>query len=89
VIETVPGNNIEPTTLVQPSVNTSVNSPNPVPTPTPTPTPPAPIPPVKTYTTSEVAKHDTRNDCWLILSNGIYDVTPFISRHPGGDKILR
>jgi cytochrome b involved in lipid metabolism len=38
---------------------------------------------------SEVAKHDNINDCWLIVSNKVYNVTNFISIHPGGsDKII-
>ncbi len=43
----------------------------------------------KTYTTEQVAQHSVKDDCWLILDNGVYDVTAFIPRHPGGDKILR
>lgn len=41
------------------------------------------------YTASEVSTHATKDDCWLILDNGVYDVTSFIPRHPGGEKILR
>eukprot|EP01027_Heterolobosea_sp_BB2_P006106 GEZU01009260.1.p1 GENE.GEZU01009260.1~~GEZU01009260.1.p1 ORF type:complete len:242 (+),score=32.69 GEZU01009260.1:47-772(+) len=44
----------------------------------------------KYYTREEVSKHNTRNDCWLIVCNKVYDVTPFISYHPGGEyAILR
>ncbi len=43
----------------------------------------------KTYTAAEVGTHATKGSCWLILDNDVYDVTSFISRHPGGDKILR
>jgi len=41
------------------------------------------------YTLAQVAEHNTKDDCWMILDNGVYDVTSFIPDHPGGDKILR
>jgi cytochrome b involved in lipid metabolism len=40
------------------------------------------------YTASDVSKHATPDDCWLIVDGGVYDVTSFVSKHPGGsDKI--
>ena len=40
------------------------------------------------YTLSDVAKHDTAEDCWAAIDGGVYDLTSWISRHPGGpDKI--
>jgi cytochrome b involved in lipid metabolism len=33
---------------------------------------------------SEIAKHNLRNDCWLLIDNKIYNVTSYISSHPGG-----
>lgn len=41
------------------------------------------------YTLAEVSTHATKDDCWLILDGGVYDVTSYIPRHPGGEKILR
>lgn len=40
--------------------------------------------PTKTYTASEVAKHRSSSDCWLIINNGVYNVSQFLSDHPGG-----
>lgn len=40
--------------------------------------------PTQTYTTAQVAEHSTENDCWIIISNEVYDVTKFIPQHPGG-----
>lgn len=38
----------------------------------------------KTYTASEVSQHSSETDCWIIISNNAYDVTSFLSEHPGG-----
>lgn len=32
----------------------------------------------------DVAQHSTAEDCWTIVDGNVYDVTPFVSRHPGG-----
>ncbi|OGI15394.1 hypothetical protein A3K63_05705 [Candidatus Micrarchaeota archaeon RBG_16_49_10] len=32
----------------------------------------------------ETAKHGSQDDCWLIIGGKVYDVTSFISLHPGG-----
>ena len=42
----------------------------------------------KQYTKEEVSLHNTKEDCWIIINNGVYDVTEFLSIHPGGDSIL-
>lgn len=39
-------------------------------------------------TVSEVKKHNTISDCWLILNNKAYNVTSFIGDHPGGLAIV-
>lgn len=42
------------------------------------------------YTMEEVAKHDNRqNGIWVTYKQGVYDITEFVDRHPGGSsKIL-
>ncbi len=40
----------------------------------------------KTFTKEEVAKHNKAEDCWIIVHNKVYDVTKFLSEHPGGKK---
>jgi fatty acid desaturase/predicted heme/steroid binding protein len=42
---------------------------------------------VKVLTWEEVAKHNNSDDCWLVVDGGVYDVTSWISQHPGGDVI--
>jgi hypothetical protein len=43
---------------------------------------------VRIFTKAEVAKHDTVNDCWMIINGKVYDVTPFVDEHPGGDILM-
>jgi len=42
-----------------------------------------------TYSLEEVAAHDNQDDCWLVIDNKVYDVTDFVSNHPGGEAILQ
>ncbi len=43
----------------------------------------------KTFTIDEVASHNSKTDCWTVVSGQVYELTDFINRHPGGDEILR
>jgi len=39
-------------------------------------------------TLAEIVKHNSQGDCWLLIDNRVYDVTAFISRHPGGSTAI-
>lgn len=36
----------------------------------------------------EVKKHNSADDCWLVLCGKVYDLTDFHKAHPGGSKII-
>ncbi|GAP86926.1 putative cytochrome b2 [Rosellinia necatrix] len=36
----------------------------------------------------EVAKHDNKDSCWVVIHGKAYDVTEFLPEHPGGMKII-
>lgn len=36
----------------------------------------------------EVAAHSSPEDCWAIVGDGVYDLTAWISRHPGGGPVI-
>lgn len=41
---------------------------------------------LKTYTMATVKKHKTRSSCWTVVGTGVYNLTKWISKHPGGSK---
>ncbi|KAK9055018.1 hypothetical protein SSX86_026097 [Deinandra increscens subsp. villosa] len=43
---------------------------------------------LKAYNKAEVSLHNKRTDCWIIIKDKVYDVTPYVEEHPGGDAIL-
>jgi cytochrome b involved in lipid metabolism len=40
------------------------------------------------YTVSQVSKHNKKSDCWTSINEGVYNVTPWISQHPGGAEAI-
>ena len=52
-------------------------------TPTPTPTPKATAEPAG-YTMEKVKANNTASSCWSIIDGNVYDLTRWISSHPGG-----
>lgn len=42
----------------------------------------------RTILWTELMKHTTKHDCWLLINDNVYDVTSYLAEHPGGDDIL-
>mmetsp|Transcript_23865 Transcript_23865/g.74601 ORF Transcript_23865/g.74601 Transcript_23865/m.74601 type:complete len:445 (-) Transcript_23865:37-1371(-) len=43
---------------------------------------------LRDFTLEEVAKHNSRDSCWIIIHDHVYDVTTWLTSHPGGDYML-
>ena len=41
------------------------------------------------YTLTEVAKHNKKTDAWIVINNKVANITDWISKHPGGDIIMK
>lgn len=40
------------------------------------------------YSLEDILSHNTEDDCWMVINDKVYDVTTYISMHPGGKAIL-
>jgi cytochrome b involved in lipid metabolism len=45
-------------------------------------------PSLPSYSSTEVARHHTACDAWIIIDGLVFDITRFLERHPGGSAIL-
>jgi cytochrome b involved in lipid metabolism len=45
-------------------------------------------PATKGFTRAEVAAKNSNSACWTIVGNKVYDLTQWISRHPGGSSSI-
>jgi hypothetical protein len=43
----------------------------------------------ESFTVEDVRLHNTSEDCWTIVGDGVYDVTSFVSRHPAGSSAIK
>ncbi|KAI9016321.1 FAD binding domain-containing protein [Phycomyces nitens] len=43
---------------------------------------------VEGYTLEDVAKHNTAEDCWVVVNGQVLNVTDFLADHPGGKKAI-
>jgi cytochrome b involved in lipid metabolism len=48
-----------------------------------------PDPVAKTYTSAQVASHNSGSSCWGVVSNSVYDLTSYVSSHPGGASAIQ
>ena len=40
----------------------------------------------QSYTLAQVQQHNTASDCWAAINGGVYNLTDWISQHPGGPE---
>ena len=40
----------------------------------------------QTYKMSDIESHNTQEACWSAINGSVYDLTTWVSRHPGGSK---
>merc|ERR1719281_2138055 len=40
------------------------------------------------YTLEEVAKHNKKGDCWVVVAGEVLNVNNFLSQHPGGELAI-
>lgn len=81
VATTTPEQPVVTATTTAPSVATS--------SPVGVTAPEKPVTPtVATYTLAQVSAHATANDCWTTMNGVVYNVTPFVSKHPGGVEAI-
>ncbi|EAS33115.3 cytochrome b2 [Coccidioides immitis RS] len=43
---------------------------------------------VQLVSSQEIAAHSSFSDCWIVVDNEVWDVTSFVSKHPGGSAII-
>ena len=74
---------------------TVTSTPTPTPTVTATPTPavsatptPTPTPVVTGYTMAQVRANNTAKSCWTAIDGYVYNLTNWISAHPGGSGAI-
>lgn len=77
-----------PTPTPVPSPRTQSVSPEPSVTPDSGLITPGDVSGESAITLEEIAKHATQDDCWMAINGNVYDVTDFISSHPGGQAIV-
>lgn len=46
------------------------------------------MPELKSYTREEVKKHNTPEDCWIIIDSEVFNMTTFADLHPGGAGVI-
>lgn len=42
----------------------------------------------KSIMLAEIAQHNDKTSCWSTINGGVYDLTSWVSRHPGGEQAI-
>ena len=58
--------------------STATTAPNPAPTQTT----------ATSYTMDQVAQHSTAESCWSVVNGKVYDLTDWVTQHPGGKDAI-
>lgn len=40
------------------------------------------------YSLSEVKRHNTAEDCWVVIEDQVFNLTSFLADHPGGKQVI-
>jgi len=40
------------------------------------------------FTLKQIAEHKTEDDCWVAIDSSVYNITNWLSKHPGGKSVL-
>lgn len=43
---------------------------------------------VQTFTLTDIAKHNSASSCYSTINGSVYDLTSWISEHPGGERAI-
>jgi len=43
---------------------------------------------VKKYGLKEIEEHNHKNSPWIVIHDGVYDVSKYLEEHPGGEEVL-
>jgi len=43
-------------------------------------------PSTATISKENIAKHSSKDDCWVVVNGNVYNVTSYIPNHPGGPQ---
>lgn len=41
-----------------------------------------------TLSSAEISTHNSKSDCWSIVKGNVYNLTSYVSRHPGGQSVI-
>jgi len=41
-----------------------------------------------TFSLHDVSSHTEKGDCWAVINGDVYDLTSWVSRHPGGAQAI-
>ena len=40
---------------------------------------------IQAFSWKEIKTHNNQDDCWIVIDQFVYDITPWIKKHPGGN----